>query len=268
MPRVSIIMGEYNCKSMELLSQTVQSLINQTYTNWELIICDDGSSNNTYSMLESIKQLDPRIKIIKNEENQGLGFALNTCLQYATGEYIARQDDEDISTPNRLQAQVDFLDNHPEYDLVGTNAVLFDDDGEWGNYNLPEYPNRYSFLWSSPFLHPSIMIRKSVYDECNGYCTDKDALRCEDYDLFMRIYASGHIGYNIQKQLYRYKSVNDKKNKYRSMTDRIREAKIRLKGFRSLKLGVYSIPYIIKPILIGLIPQRIFYQIKKSQHEN
>lgn len=266
MPKISVIMGVYNCKDFKMLEDSVTSIINQTYKNWEFIICNDGSTNNTLEFLEKVAKLDDRIRIIGYEKNKGLANALNYCLKYASGELIARQDDDDISLPERFERQVAFLNEHKEYNLVGTIAYVYDDNGIWGTYSLDEKPNKNSFLWNSPFLHPSILVYKSDLLKLNGYRVAKETRRCEDYDLFMRMYTAGMKGYNIQEKLYKYKIIRDSDKKHRPMKYRIDEAVVRYKGFKAMGILWRGIPYIIKPIIIGLIPQTIFKKIKKKTY--
>ena len=130
MVKVSVIMGVYNCKDKKMLKKSIDSIINQTYSNWEYIICNDGSTDNTLEELNKIVQVDSRIKVISYDKNKGLNYALNMCLKEAKGTYIARQDDDDISLKERFKKQVDFLDKHSEYAIVGTLADVFDDSGE------------------------------------------------------------------------------------------------------------------------------------------
>lgn len=262
MPSISIIMGVYNCKNFTLLKNSVLSIVNQTYKDWEFIICDDGSTNDTLLFLNELSALDSRIRIISYKENKGLAFALNRCLSYARGKYIARQDDDDLSYPERLEKQIAFLMSNKQYRIVGTLAHIYDDSGIWGNYELNEKPNIKSFLWNSPFIHPSIMMYKDDLLKVGGYRVSKETRRCEDYDLFMRMYASDIIGYNIQEKLYQYRIVRSDK-KYRAMEYRIDEAIVRFKGYRALGILLIGLPYIIKPILIGLLSQRILNSLKK-----
>lgn len=161
MPNVSIIMGVYNCKNYNLLRKSIESVLQQTYKDYEFIICNDGSTNDTLEELKKIAQSDSRIKIISYEKNCGLNHALNKCLKVSQGQYIARQDDDDISKPERLKKQVQFLDENPEYAIVGTCADVFDDKGIWGEYAVPEKPQKSDFLWNSPFMHPTTMMRKA-----------------------------------------------------------------------------------------------------------
>mgnify|MGYP004642533531 CR=1 FL=1 len=266
MPKISVIMGTYNCRNFELLDKSVESILNQTFEDFEFLICDDGSTNGTLNHLKEIEKKDKRIHILSYDNNRGLNYALNTCLENAKGKYIARQDDDDISNPLRLEKEIDFLEKHNEYALVGTLADVFDDKGSWGKYNNPEKPTKNDFYWNSPFIHPSILVCKSAYDAVKGYRIAKETRRCEDIDLFMRMYAIGYKGYNIQEYLYSYRMINSSYIKYRPMKYRIDEAVVKFKGYKLMGNLLGGLPYVIKPILVGLIPQKILYQIKKRRY--
>lgn len=264
-PKVSVIMGVYNCKDVYALYRSVNSIISQTFTDWEYIICDDGSSDNTFELLKTLETLDPRIKIISYKENHGLAYALNTCLNAAQGEYIARMDDDDISRADRFAKQVKFLDAHQEIAFVGSIANVFNDGGIWGVLRMPEYVEKEDFLWNIPFIHPSIIFRREALAAVGGYSTDSINRRCEDYTLVMDLYSKKYRGYNIQETLLDYQVKNDDK-KYRPMRDRIAEAKVRYYGYRKNGILVKGIPYIVKPIILGLIPQWFFRKIKQWQY--
>ncbi|HCT90569.1 MAG TPA: beta(1,3)galactosyltransferase EpsH [Lachnospiraceae bacterium] len=266
MPKISVIMGVYNCKNPEILNKSIESIIQQTYTDWELLVCNDGSTDNTLNYLLEIKKKDSRIKIFSYERNKGLSAALNICLRKAKGEYIARQDDDDISKPDRFEEQLSFLENHPQYAIVGTLADVYDDYGIWGEYKLEEKPTKKSFYWNSPFMHPTIMMRTNILKECGGYRIAKETRRCEDFDLFMRMYSLGYRGYNLQKKLYTYRLVNDPRKKYRPMKYRIDEAVVRFQGYKAMGVLKGGLLFVCKPILIGLIPQKILYKIKRTRY--
>lgn len=266
MPEISVIMGVYNCKNKLLLEKSIDSIIEQTYKDWEFVICNDGSTDDTLMALKKFEEKDKRIKVISYSENHGLNYALNECLKVSRGKYIARQDDDDVSYPQRFQKELQFLKEHQKYSIVGCIADVYDDTGEWGEYLVEERPKKKSFLWNSPFMHPTILVKKDAYVAVGGYRIARETRRCEDLDLFMRMYAQGFRGYNIQQKLYKYRLVNDPQKKYRPMKYRIDEAKVRYKGYKALGMGASAIPYIIKPILVGLIPQKILYRIKKKRY--
>ena len=268
-PLVSIIMGVYNVrKRRDLLMDSVRSILNQTYLHWEFIICDDGSTDGSLEILNEIAQLDSRIKIIGYPENHGLAYALNACIQYCSGEYIARQDDDDVSYSDRLRIELELLEERQDYAFIGSVADIYDRTGIWGSYRLKENITRADFLWNSPFLHPSVMFRKTVLEAVRGYRVAKETRRCEDYDLFMRLYAAGFLGINIQEPLYKYYIERAPRKLHRPMKYRIDEAKVRRKGFRQLKIGIRRVPYIIKPLLLGLIPSFVFKKINQKKFNN
>lgn len=265
-PKITVIMGVYNCKNFDLLRKSVNSIVNQTFSDWEFLICDDGSTNNTYDFLKQIEQIDNRIKILHYDKNVSLANALNFCLQESKGEYIARQDDDDVSKINRLEKEVLFLDSYSEYSMVGCCAEVYDNLGKWGHYKVPEKPTKYDFLRTNPFMHPTMLFRKESIMSCGGYRVAKETKICEDYDLFMRMYSMNMKGYNLQDELYEYRIVRDNKKKHRPMKYRIDEMEVRWKGFRELGILGKGLPFIIKPLIAGLLPTSIFSKVQYKQY--
>lgn len=260
-PQISVVMGVYNPKSKDELLRAVESILNQTYTDFEFIICDDGSNAQTKQWLEEIAQLDSRIRLILNSANKGLAATLNQCIAEAKGDYIARQDADDYSDIARFEKQMRFLTEHPEYGFVGTNVYYFSDDGVWGEFRYPEYPENKDFMWLSPFSHGSLIYRKEVLVRNSFYRVARETLRCEDYDLFMRIYQNGDRGANLQENLYYY-CEDENTIKRRKYTDRLIEVKIRARYFGRLGLYPKGIIYLIKPVIVGLIPVKILNRMK------
>lgn len=261
MPTVSVIMGVYN--SADTLERCVNSLLEQTYTDWELILCDDGSTDDTYEIAKSISDKHSNITLLKNTSNKGLAYSLNKCLNVAQGKYIARMDADDISIPERFQKQVEFLENHPEYSVVGSSVILYDENGDMAVRKAIEYPDKYSLLKSVPFMHPTIMMRKEVYDILNGYTVSKRTIRGQDMDLWFRFFAKGFKGYNIQTPLLKYQeSLSDYKK--RSFKVRWNGVKTRFIGYRKLNYPLRYYIYLLKPVIAGLIPHRIMYFYHKK----
>ena len=250
----------------EIMKFAIKSILNQTYKNFEFIICDDGSSDKTYDLLKEFSKKDKRIILLKNDKNRGLAYSLNNCLRIARGEYIARMDADDISMKNRLEKQLRFLEKNFEYALVGSNLLYINDKGIWGERILPEYPNKKSFLFTSPFAHPTILIRKDVLNLLNGYKVEKITRRLEDYDLFMRLYANDYKGYNMQEFLYQFREDDDafKRRAYKYRWD---EVQIRYRGFKALGLMPSGFLYVIKPLFVGLIPQKLLAKLRKMRRE-
>ena len=197
--KVSVIMGLYNCETT--LPDAIESIINQTYDNWELIMCDDASIDNTFEVAQQYhKQYPEKIILLKNEQNSKLAFTLNHCLKYVTGQYVARMDADDQSVQERFEKQVKFLREHPEFDLVSTGIKLFDGKEYYGErMNRKEVPQKEDLVWGPCFQHATIMTYKRVYDELEGYYVSNRTERGQDYDLWFRFFQKGVKGYNMQE---------------------------------------------------------------------
>lgn len=262
MPKVSVLMGAYNCA--DTVEKSIQSIVEQTFTDWEFIICDDGSSDDTAKRVKEFAKHEPRIVYIKNDRNRGLSYTLNHCLQVAQGVYCARMDADDLCDKTRFEKQVDFLDAHPEYGFVSSRMTRFDENG---TYHVPEYIDSYSptkmdFIKGSPFCHAPVMIRKEAYDAVNGYRDIPQTLGVEDYDLWFRLYSIGIKGYVLQEPLY-HMFDGRAAAKRRTFKRRLNEAWVRKEGYRALGLSQKYYVFCLKPIVIGLIPQFIYRIIRR-----
>lgn len=254
--KVSIVMGIYNCE--ETIDKCINSILNQSYENWELIMCDDGSNDNTYKIAKRYEEEDQRIKVIKNEVNKGLAYSLNKCINISKGMYIARHDADDYSKEDRLEKQVKFLDDNKEFGFISSGAYLFDENGIWGErYRKENYiPTKYDLAKENQFIHPTVIIRKEVLKKVDNYTVDKITYRTEDYDLWFKIYGNGIVGCILSEKLYYFRedldSYSRKKFKYR-----IDEFKVRIKGYRKMNIKKIYYIFAIKPIFIGIIPKKV-----------
>ena len=255
MKKISVIMGAYN--SEKNIENAIESIRNQTYKNWEMIICDDASSDNTYTILQKWGKKDNRIIPIRNKRNLGLARTLNHCLKYVKGEYVARMDDDDWSYPERFQKQLEFLEANLEYDFVSSAIYIFDGERITSKQEVKNVkPEKKDFLWNSPFVHPATMFRTESIKRVNGYRYAKETRRAEDLDLFMRMYATGMKGYNLSEALLKY-YVNPIAMKKRKYKYRIDEAVLKFKGYKMLGLMRKGLVYVMKPLILGLIPKRM-----------
>jgi len=254
MPKVSVIMGVYN--GAHRVERAVESIIRQTFDDFEFIICDDGSSDGTDVVLEKLSFQDNRIIILKNGKNLGLAQTLNNCLAVAKGEYIARMDDDDISHPTRFEEQVSFLDSHPEYAVVGTSCNLYDENGVWGTSVVCGERSKLDIFMGRSFAHPSVMMRKEAVLKVGGYTVSDITLRTEDYDLWCKLYFEGFKGYNLSNTLLDYYEGRDSyvKRKYRYRVD---EYRLRKHWINKLELPVRYRIHIYRPLIVGLLPGKI-----------
>ncbi|GHT88273.1 putative glycosyltransferase EpsE [Spirochaetia bacterium] len=254
-PLISVIMGIYNCALT--LSESIDSLLNQTYQDFELIMCDDGSTDDTYRIARQYADMHENIILLKNSKNMGLNYTLNHCLEYSQGEYIARQDGDDISLPNRFEEEIKFLENNPNIALVSCSQIHFNDKGDYKISKKMPYPQKKDFMYGTPFFHPCCIIRKSVLDDVGGYSVAKKLLRVEDYHLWFKIYSSGYTGYNIQEPLYKWRDDFDAYRR-RNLRNRLNESYVLFIGIRMLKLPIYFYIFCIRPILVWLLPHFIY----------
>lgn len=255
MPKVSVIMGAYNCA--RTVTAAIESIKAQTYHDWEFIICDDASSDNTWEVIQRAVQDDPRFILLRNQKNLTLGGTLNRCIEKSTGQYIARQDADDYSLPDRLMEQVEFLDRFYDITVVGTYAELFDRDGKvWGINKPPLNPSIKDWLKGSCIIHPSVMMRRQAVIEVGLYRAE--AVRVEDYDLWLRMVSNGYKLVTLPNVLYRfhldYADYDRKRFKHR-----INEAKIKMETVKRMNLPPHYHLFALKPAVVGLLPHKLLY---------
>lgn len=226
---VSIIMACYN--SEKTLEKAIDSILAQTYENWIMICCDDGSSDRTVEILRDYQKRYPdKFVVLQNETNRKLPYSLNRCLREVKTELVARMDADDWCMPERLEKQVAFLREHPEYDLVGTGQLVTDGEKTIGTIVRYPEPTKESMVRQNAFSHPTIMTYKRVYDALGGYSEDPRAIRVEDVDLWCRFLAAGFRGYNMPDLLYVY--LDDRQSvKKRTFRARLNSALTRYKGY-------------------------------------
>ena len=200
LPQVSILMPVYN--TALYLREAMDSMLSQTFADFELIVLNDCSPDNAEEILDEYD--DPRIVRYKGEKNVGLSNVLNVGIELARGKYIARMDSDDISLPNRLQVQVDYLETHPEIDLVSVGMQLFGaKEDVWIREQNPEKV-KINALFQSPVLHASSMWRKASFEK-HGLRYRQDMVPSEDYDLWTRALTKGLALTNLPEVLYKYR---------------------------------------------------------------
>lgn len=260
MPRLSVISGAYNIEDCYSFARSMESVLSQSFADFEFIICDDGSVDKTYELLSEYAERDARIRLIRNEKNLGLAASLNRCIELAEGELIARHDLDDYNDTDRFLKQIAFFDENPDIAVLGTCVSLFDEEGVWASETYPERVEKNDFLFTCPYKHGSVMMRREALVRAGGYRVAKETYRTEDYDLFMTL-ATFTEGANLPESLYFF--CEDKgarrRRKYRY---RIDEAKVRYRGFKKLGLMPKGILYVIKPLIVGLIPSFLLEKMK------
>lgn len=262
-PLISVLMGVYYRKSdITLLQRSVESMLAQTVADFELLVCDDGSTAEAAAFLEEAAKRDERIRLVRRGDLFSLPVKLNACLREARGEFIARMDDDDWSHPTRFAEQLAFLRAHPETAFVGCCVNLWR-EGVVGERLLPEYPTAKDFYFVQPFIHPSLLFRREALEAVNGYSEDKYCILCEDYDMLLRLYTAGYSGANLPEKLLDYTIPLTAKGS-RKMRHRWNESVTRYRRFRDLGCLPAALPWVAKPLAVGLLPEGLLKRLKKG----
>jgi hypothetical protein len=201
---ISVVLPVYNGAGD--VEKAVQSVLAQTCTDFELIIINDGSKDASAQVLEGLH--DPRIRLY-HQENMGLAATLNRGIGLAQGRYIARQDQDDLSHPERFARQVTFLEDHPNYDLLGSAAQIW--VGDQPTERAHDHPTdhaalSFELLFNNPFVHSAVMLRKSAVEAVGGYTIDPARQPPEDYELWSRMARQGRVA-NLAERLLVYREV-------------------------------------------------------------
>lgn len=261
-PEISVLMGIYDrSEDVSVLRRSVESILHQTFSDFEFLICDDGSSKQVQAYLDGVVKKDSRVRLIRSEGAFLLPIKLNLCLKKANGKYIARMDGDDFSHPDRFWRQLDYLFGHPEISFMGCNVNLIQNGKAVGKRCFPEYPQIRDFYVTQPYIHPTLIFRRKALEAVNGYSEDKSVILCEDYDLLLRLYAKGFYGANLQEVLFDYTIPATVKGN-RKMRHRWNEAVTRYRRFKELELFPIALPYVVKPIAVGFLPKFILKRLK------
>lgn len=261
-PKISVIMGIYNCAPT--LQEALDSLYAQTYQDFEIILCDDGSKDNTYQIACENQQRHPNIVLLKNPHNMGLNQTLNNCLAVAKGEYIARMDGDDLCMPDRFETELRFLEEHSEYAIVSSPMEYFDEDGVFRKGVGRGEITKNHFVHGNPICHAPCMVRKEAYDAVGGYTVDKKLLRVEDYHLWFKMYVAGYKGYMLKDPYYKMRDDRNAKNR-RTFQCRLNGMHVRHIGFKMLGLPWYYQIFALRPVIVGLLPGWLYDYLHKRK---
>lgn len=258
--KISVIMSVYNGRPY--LKEAIRSILTQTYKNFEFIIVDDASTDDSLKYLKSLK--DQRIIIIKNKKNLGLAASLNKALQISSGNFIARMDADDISLPERFKSQLDYLSKHKEVDLCGSWVDLIDEKGQ--KIGEKKYPTnnldiKKALCWYPPIIHPTLMSKAKVFKVLHGYKKEYDM--AEDYELLLRAKNTFTMA-NVDRKLLLWR-LWDKRRSRQEMDkmDKI-DLKIKIEALRKGYFGPLYLFVVIKKIIMTyMLPLSLKTQMAK-----
>lgn len=254
-PLISVIMSVKNGEND--LPISIKSIQNQTFSDWEFIICDDGSTDNTLEVLRKFAKEDARIRILHNDESKGLAYSLNYCIREARSNILARQDADDRSSENRFELQYAFVMNHPEYAVVGTCWYNVDDNGNVSESTVPELPTAKDMIKGGLYLHPSWMMRKNEIEKVGYYTVNKYTMRSQDYHFIMKVLASDMKLYNMPEKLYYYTADSNTMKRSRNWSRVIGLMWIRFDSYKKNHLPLSAYIYVLKPLIVNIIPEAI-----------
>ena len=255
-------MGIYNCAPT--LAEALDSLYAQTFQDFKIILCDDGSTDDTYTVAKSYADHHDNIILVRNEKNMGLNYTLNHCLEYADTEYCARMDGDDISLPERFEKEIVFLDNHPEYAVVSVPMIYFDENGDYRHGRGIGEIKAEHFVRGTPICHAPCMFRTDAVKLVGGYTVDERLLRVEDYHLWFKLFAKGYKLFMMDDCLYK---MRDDRNAIarRTWKNRRNEAYVKHIGYRMISIPWYKRVYVLEPIIKYFMP-RFVYKFFHHRH--
>lgn len=261
-PLVSIIMPVYNPGSY--LSQAIDSILNQSFTNFELIIVDDASTDNSWKTIRSYAKKDKRIIAKRNRINLGVSLTSNIATSLARGKFLARTDSDDISAPNRLQKQLRFLQRHPQVIAVGSQVDIINDDNQLtATKSFPVSPKDiYNMIfWATPLQQGAMMVNLSKLPK-NFAWYSASKTSAEEVNLFFEFLRYGHLA-NLPDTLYFYRQLpnslshqNPKRTFYLTLQSRLEAIQA---GFTPSLLAILI--NLAQLVAILLLPQNLIYDL-------
>jgi len=248
--KLSLVMSVYNQE--KYLKKAIKSIIDQSFKKFEFLILDDGSTDNSWKIIKSFN--DPRIKVFRHRQRQGLAKGLNFLIAKTEGEYIGRMDGDDVAYKNRLEKEVGFLDKNPEIALVGSWARIGDQKGRVVGFF--KHPTKYiqirrAILSYNPFVHPTVVFRKKAFKQVGGY--NENLFYAQDYDLFLKFvvrYPCANLGQFLLK--FRW-DPDYKKQKQQHKIG----LKIRWKAIKDYGYSKEEVFKLIKPLIFYLVPTAV-----------
>ena len=263
-PDISVVMSVFN--GGDYLRKSIESILNQSYLNFEFIIINDGSTDTSLKIIKSYK--DNRIVLV-NRKNKGLITSLNEGISLAKGRYIARMDADDISFPSRLEKQFDFIEKN-NLDICGGHCLLLDKNGKINGLNVVPTSHKMcslSLLFKVPFAHPSVMIRKQFLDENSLEYGQSSYKIAEDLDLWLRMHRCGARFGNVDSVVLKYRILSNSLSKVNNSLI-LKETKAMLRQFykdnyQQTALIIKSLPPVLNTEEKSLLVRYIYRRVKR-----
>ena len=263
-PTISVIMATFN-EPPEMVSQSIESVLNQSFSDFELLIFDDSTNRATVSAIDRFAY-DSRVKVYRSENRVGFVASLNKGLELAGGKYIARMDGDDIALPERFKLEYDFLEHNSEYAVVGGSLNIVNSDNEIVSYRKYPKCGFKLFIHScvrSPLAHPTVMMRREIVDA--GFRYDETLERSEDLDLWLRLINAGYKIANLSDAVLNYRVLDNFGDKRSSDIQRRYTYKVRKNNF-SWRRPLFSVCSVICGWLLAHLPVNFIKKLYKIEN--
>ena len=262
-PVVSVVMATFN-ESADIIKKSIESILNQTFTDFELLIIDDSTREETKMVIDSLSE-DSRVRVIRGKKRIGFAKGLNLGFSQAKGQFIARMDGDDISMKNRLELQVNYLKKHPHISVVGGSMYIIDETDEVISYR--KYPTsgfmfRILSTYRTPLAHPTVMLRQECVEK--GFYYDESFFRAEDLELWLRLQKNGFNLANMKNYLLKYRVCGDLSNK-RTNDHWLYNYKARVKNF-SIRNPIFSLVSIFVSFTYTIMPDFIIKAVYRKEN--
>jgi len=259
-PRITVLMSVYN--GLPYVERAIESIINQTFYDFEFLIIDDASTDGSREALKRWANRDERIRLVFHNKNRGLGYSLNEGMREARGTWIARMDDDDISFPDRLERQIAYLSEHPNVDILSGWAIDCNADGK--PLRLRQVPVSHEeivrLIWTIPMIHPAVIFRREAILDVGSYSAE--LRRRQDYDLWFRCAAEGLRFANLPEPLIYYRFTDNYYNK-NDLDTALDQVKIGWRGCRLVGAGPIAYIGVLAPLVRALLPRQLSKGLQK-----
>ena len=250
-PPITVLMSVYN--DLPYLKDAVESILNQSFTNFEFLIFDDASTDGSSAVLQQYASKDTRIKLITNQTNRGLGFNLARGVKMARSPWIARMDADDLAFPNRLQLQLNYVQAHPDVSIVGGWAIDINNNGQFiSERKVPTTDGQIKkLIWTNPLIHGTVLFNKADIERVGSY--SRKLAKRQDYDLWFRCAQAGLKFANLPQPLIKYRFTDNtlQRNNWKVALVHLR---IGWRGCWQVKASPIAYLGVTKQLIIVLLP--------------
>lgn len=258
----TVLMAVYNDE--KFVTEALNSIVLQLREDMELLIIDDHSTDRTSEIIHQFQSQYSNIRIIRNEENQGLAYCLRLGVEQAKGKYIIRMDSDDISLPDRFTKQITFLEQNPDIDIMGGSAIEIDEKGNKGlTRQMPlSHQEIIKCIWANPLIHPTVIFKTEKILLAGNY-RDQACRRQEDYELWFRCAKIG-LKFANSSDIFIYYRFTANSHKKKPLNHAIDQAKIGWRGCQMLNLPKWQYLAVTVPIIRSLFPPIISHFIYRT----